>query len=51
MSLKDIVSPYLRPMIEAVWSVHDTKPFWIEWGRTLRQGILSPSKMLRDIRR
>jgi predicted ATP-grasp superfamily ATP-dependent carboligase len=34
---KNFLSPYLRPMIEAVWSIDDSKPFWIEWGRTGRQ--------------
>lgn len=36
---KDFLSPYLRPITEAVWSIHDPKPFWVEWGRTLRQSL------------
>jgi D-aspartate ligase len=31
---KDFLSPYMRPMIEAVWSVRDPKPFLVEWSRT-----------------
>lgn len=39
LSPKDFLSPYMRPVIEAVWSGHDPKPFLVEWGRTIGQNL------------
>jgi D-aspartate ligase len=47
---KDFLSPYMRPMIEAVWSVHDPKPFLVEWGRTISQSFKGLSDTSPDSR-
>jgi D-aspartate ligase len=39
LALKDFLAPYRRPMIEAVWSARDPKPFLVEWGRTLGKSL------------
>jgi len=38
LTLKGFLSPYRRPIIEAVWSPRDPQPFLVQWARTLRQG-------------
>ncbi len=38
LRLKDFLSPYRRPIVEAVWSFRDPLPFLVEWGRTACQG-------------
>jgi predicted ATP-grasp superfamily ATP-dependent carboligase len=34
----ELLAPYRRRMIDAVWSARDPMPFAAEWSRTLRQG-------------
>ena len=40
LRMGDFLSPYLRPKIEAVWSIRDPGPFFIQWARTFRRAIM-----------
>jgi predicted ATP-grasp superfamily ATP-dependent carboligase len=39
LSLRDFLTPYLRPKVEAVWAARDPLPFLIQWTRTFRRAI------------
>lgn len=41
LSWGEFVTPYTRPMREAVWSAGDPRPFLVQWGRTLREAVSS----------
>jgi predicted ATP-grasp superfamily ATP-dependent carboligase len=36
--LTELLRPYTRPMLEAVWSARDPRPFFAQWSRTAREG-------------
>lgn len=39
LRFKDFLAPYIRPKIEAVWSLRDPMPFLVQWSRTVRDGF------------
>jgi predicted ATP-grasp superfamily ATP-dependent carboligase len=39
---REFARPYARPLIEAVWSPTDPRPFLAQWGRTARTAMRRP---------
>lgn len=44
IGLAEFLAPYARPKIEAVWSARDPRPFFSQWGRTVREGALAVAR-------
>jgi predicted ATP-grasp superfamily ATP-dependent carboligase len=47
--LTELARSYLRPLLEAVWSARDPRPFLAQWGRTLGAGLRYPARPERRI--
>ncbi len=44
LGLRDLLAPYVRPRIEAVWSATDPLPFVTQWSRTAREGAFAGAR-------
>ena len=42
LGAREFARPYARPLIEAVWSPSDPRPFLAQWGRTARTAMRRP---------
>jgi D-aspartate ligase len=38
---RQILAPYRRPLVEAVWATRDPAPFFAQWGRSARAALTS----------
>jgi predicted ATP-grasp superfamily ATP-dependent carboligase len=38
VGLAELLRPYARPVLEAVWSARDPRPFFAQWSHTAREG-------------
>lgn len=48
LRFREFSAPYRRPLVEAVWSARDPRPFLAQWGRSARLGagaLLRPERL------